>query len=157
MLTHSGEKPFRCDQCTYSWTSAQILKRHLLNHTGEKPFTCKQCSYSCKHSNGFKYHMLSHTDKKPFACKQCNYSCKLSNQLKNHIRKHSVCFKLSDFPDCITCCPVFRLYNFWNYYEKKIKCLYFHWDWDFIKPPIEVIIGVLDNLLMCTYQVWYQN
>ena len=73
--THSGGKPFMCDQCDYSSTQAQHLKTHILTHTGARPFTCNQCSYSCNRSDSMKRHMLSHTGEMPFACKQRNYSC----------------------------------------------------------------------------------
>ena len=33
-LTHSGKKPFVCDQHAYSSTQAQALKRHKLTHSG---------------------------------------------------------------------------------------------------------------------------
>ena len=89
LLTHSGEKPFGCEQCDYSSALAKTLNSHMLMHTGERLFACNPCSYSCKHSNSLKYHVLSHTGEKPFACKQCNYSCKQSHGLKKHMRKHS--------------------------------------------------------------------
>ena len=34
-LTHSGGKPYKCDQCKYSSKTAQNLKTHKLTHSGE--------------------------------------------------------------------------------------------------------------------------
>ena len=42
---HSGEKLFKCDQCSYLSTRAWNLKLHKLNHTGETPYKCGQCHY----------------------------------------------------------------------------------------------------------------
>ena len=33
----------------------------MLQHSGEKPFACNQCSFSCRRQSELKYHMLSHT------------------------------------------------------------------------------------------------
>ena len=97
--THSGGKPFMCDQCDYSSTQVQHLKTHILTHTGARPFTCNQCSYSCNRSDRMKCHMLSHTDEMPFACKQRNYSCTRSTLLETHMmRKHCPNKKWIGFP-----------------------------------------------------------
>ena len=42
-LTHSGGKPYECDQCKYSSKTAQNFKTHKLIHIGEKLCACDQC------------------------------------------------------------------------------------------------------------------
>ena len=47
MLTHTGEKPFKCKECKFAFLQAVDLKRNIWKHSGKKPFSCKQCDYSC--------------------------------------------------------------------------------------------------------------
>ena len=43
---HDVTKSHTCNQCGYQANSASKLKSHMLVHSGEKPFICKQCNYS---------------------------------------------------------------------------------------------------------------
>ena len=67
-LTHSGGKPYECDQCKYSSKTAQNIKTHKLTHSGEKPCACDQCKYSSKTAQNLKTHKLTHSGEKPYAC-----------------------------------------------------------------------------------------
>ena len=73
-LTHSGKKPFVCDQHVYSSTQAQALKRHKLTHSGGRPYACNHSNYSSTTAQPFKTHKIIHNDESPFACDQCYYS-----------------------------------------------------------------------------------
>ena len=88
-LTHSGGKPYECDQCKYSSKRAQNLKPHKLTHSGEKPYACDQCKYSSKTAQNLKTHKLTHSGEKPYACDQCKYSSKMAQNLKTHKLTHS--------------------------------------------------------------------
>merc|ERR1711954_601331 len=83
-LTHSGGKPYVCDQCKYSSKMAQNLKAHKLTHSGEKPCDCDRCKYSSKTAQNLKTHKLTHSGEKPYACDYYKYSSTLAQALKRH-------------------------------------------------------------------------
>lgn len=95
MLTHTGEKPFKCghEGCTYASTQLSNLKTHSMTHTGIKSFECdyKDCVYACTTSNHLAVHKRTHTGEKPFKCdyKDCTYSCATAGVLKTHKRTHT--------------------------------------------------------------------
>jgi len=61
MLTHTGEKSFKCGICLRMFSQRGNLKRHILTHTGEKSFKCEICMKMFSLSGDLKVHMLTHT------------------------------------------------------------------------------------------------
>ena len=43
VLTHTREKPFKCNQYDPLFTTLILIKDHDRTHKGEKPFECNQC------------------------------------------------------------------------------------------------------------------
>ena len=46
---------------------------HMMSHNGEKPFKCNLCVLDCGNEILLKHHMMSHTLRKPFECKECYF------------------------------------------------------------------------------------
>ena len=58
-LTHTGE----FEGCDHRCTQSGSLKRHMLTHTGERPFKCEVEGYNCRctQNGDLKRYMLMHT------------------------------------------------------------------------------------------------
>uniref|UniRef100_A0A8D8YQJ1 Zinc finger protein 64 homolog, isoforms 3 and 4 n=1 Tax=Cacopsylla melanoneura TaxID=428564 RepID=A0A8D8YQJ1_9HEMI len=47
---------FLCLGCTYFTYKSTNMKNHLLTHLGEKPFKCSYCEYTCTAVSNLKSH-----------------------------------------------------------------------------------------------------
>ncbi|XP_022213486.1 zinc finger protein 420 [Drosophila obscura] len=86
---HTGEYPYKCEQCEKAFPRSQDLSLHMRHHTGERPSECKICSKKFISQNKLSRHMRLHTGQRPYACDKCDKSFVQSNDLKIHMRRHT--------------------------------------------------------------------
>ncbi|CAG9311540.1 unnamed protein product [Blepharisma stoltei] len=60
--THIGIKKFNCEVCSKKLVSKQNLTEHMYTHTGEKPFRCEEpgCGKSYRQSSQLSVHKKVH-------------------------------------------------------------------------------------------------
>ena len=88
---HTGEKPYKCNQCPAKFAESGDLTKHKRVHTGEKPFNCK-CGKSFRDRSNLKSHMKRSlcilNGKREFKCNICDERFKSKSGLKQHQYKH---------------------------------------------------------------------
>ncbi|XP_060087153.1 zinc finger protein 184-like [Heteronotia binoei] len=76
-------KLFKCLQCAYVTSSFSNLRVHFATHTGKKPFKCQECGKSFRNSSHLKRHSFLHVQDHR-RCSWCLFIGSTSEDLKQH-------------------------------------------------------------------------
>ncbi|XP_006160779.1 zinc finger protein 75D isoform X2 [Tupaia chinensis] len=86
---HTGEKPFKCQECEKSFRVSSDLIKHQRIHTEEKPYKCQQCDRRFRWSSDLNKHFMTHQGIKPYRCSWCGKSFSHNTNLHTHQRIHT--------------------------------------------------------------------
>jgi len=69
---HMGDRPHACPEigCSWAFSTASKLQRHLLRHTGQRQWVCPHegCGKTFSRLEHVRGHMSTHSDQRPYSC-----------------------------------------------------------------------------------------
>lgn len=93
--THTGERPYKCDDCgRAAYTQPQLLRHHQkVNHKGakrvvapKKLYKCQFCDQATIARSHLEIHERIHTGQKQYQCRLCDRSFSQVGHVKVHRR-----------------------------------------------------------------------
>lgn len=86
MRSHTGEKPFRCEQCESSFACLARLTVHRKSVHEPRKFPCSHCCKTFQTKHHLLRHSVIHTKAKPFSCPFCTYLCNTQGNMTKHVK-----------------------------------------------------------------------
>ena len=85
---HSGDKPYKCEECGRHFRQWGDLKYHTTSlHSEQKQFQCEYCGKDFARKYSLIVHRRIHTGEKNYECEFCKKTFRASSYLQNHRRK----------------------------------------------------------------------
>lgn len=88
MLSHTGEKPHKCEHCPKSFAQKTDLNRHMSSHAVHYDFHCGSCGRGFPEESIKTQHEVNCKTKR-YICDICNYMTFSIGNLHLHQRKHT--------------------------------------------------------------------
>lgn len=89
LMKKDSKRNDTCEYCGKVFKNCSNLTVHRRSHTGEKPYKCELCSYACAQSSKLTRHMKTHgrMGKDVYRCRFCDMPFSVPSTLEKHMRK----------------------------------------------------------------------